>query len=102
MRFLAADRQAKGGEPYFWVCRAFGAGSATRLALIQWSIPTVKDHLALFTRGAFGQWTVPRTTGRDYIDQMTAEVREDREDARGRVGASGCKWAATTTTWTAS
>ena len=177
MRFLAADRQAKGGEHYFWVCRAFGAGGASRLvgygrcntveeleeartklnvppnraiidsgykasevyrfclfagwrpmkgddaewflrtnrqtgrtvrklwrslivdshfgkagnnrrgnlSLIQWSNPTVKDHLALFTRGAVGQWAVPRTTGRDYIDQMTAEVREDREDARGRV-----------------
>ena len=31
MRFLAADRQAKGGEHYFWVCRAFGAGGASRL-----------------------------------------------------------------------
>ena len=177
IRFLAADRQAKGGEHYFWVCRALGAGGASRLlgygrcntveeleevrkrlrvepvnslidsgfkasevylfclsagwrpmkgddaewflrtnkrtgrtvrklwrllwvdpnfgmagsrgrgtlAMYQWSNPTVKDHLALFTRGAVGQWTVPRTTGRDYFDQLTAEVREEREDARGRT-----------------
>ncbi len=176
-RFLAADRQAKGGEHYFWVWRAFGAGGASRLvgygrcntveeleevrsrlavdpthamidsgfkasevyrfclssgwlpmkgddaewflrtskhsrrpvrkpwrlvmvdpnfgtaesrgrgnlALVQWSNPTEKDHLALFTHGAVGQWTVPRTTGRDYFDQMTAEVREEREDSRGRM-----------------
>jgi len=176
-RFIAADRQAKGGEHYFWVCRAFGAGGASRLvgygrcntveeleevrkrlnvdsvkalidsgykatevyrfcqatdwkpmkgddaewflmtnkntgrtirklwrlawvdpnfgtaqsrgrntlALFQWSNPTVKDHLSLFTHGNVGQWTVPRTTGQDYFDQMTAEVREEREDSRGRV-----------------
>ena len=30
-RFLAADRQARGGEHYFWVARAFGAGGASRL-----------------------------------------------------------------------
>ena len=32
-----------------------------------------------------GQWTIPKKTGRDYIDQMTAEVWEEREDSRGRV-----------------
>ena len=177
VRFLAADRQAKGGEHYFWVCRAFGPGGASRLisygrcnsvmeleeireklnvskancmidsgfkatevyrfcqatgwkamkgddadwflyqdpktektvrrpwrkvlvdpsigakastakrhlTLYQWSNPTVKDHLALFTHGVVGQWTVPATTGRDYFDQLTAEVRENREDSRGRV-----------------
>ncbi len=177
MRFLAADRQAKGGEHYFWVCRAFGAGAASRLVsygrcntveeleevrrklnvetnksvidsgfkasevyrfclasgwkpmkgddaewflrtnertgkpvrklwrmvwvdptfgaaanhgrgnvpLFQWSNPSIKDHLALFTHGAVGQWTVPQTTGQDYFDQMTAEVREEREDPRGRT-----------------
>lgn len=71
-----------------WVDPNFGmAGSRSRgtLAMYQWSNPTVKDHLALFTRGAVGQWTVPRTTGRDYFDQLTAEVREEREDARGRT-----------------
>jgi hypothetical protein len=30
-RFLAADRQARGGEHYFWVSRAFGVGGASRL-----------------------------------------------------------------------
>ena len=31
IRFLAADRQQKGGEHYFWVCRAFGKGGVSRL-----------------------------------------------------------------------
>ena len=30
-RFIAADRQARGGEHYFWVCRMFGPGCASRL-----------------------------------------------------------------------
>ena len=45
----------------------------------------IKDHLALFTHGAIGQWTVPKSTGRDYFDQMTAEVREERQDSRGHI-----------------
>lgn len=32
-----------------------------------------------------GQWTIPRKTGRDYVEQMTAEIREEREDSRGRI-----------------
>jgi phage terminase large subunit GpA-like protein len=55
------------------------------LPLFQWSNPSLKDHLALFTHGVVGQWTIPKKTGRDYLDQMTAEVREEREDSRGRV-----------------
>ncbi|MBE7502743.1 MAG: phage terminase large subunit family protein, partial [Verrucomicrobiales bacterium] len=175
-RFLAADRQARGGEHYFWVARAYGAGGASRLIgygrcnttseleevrerlgiprersmidsgfkasevyrfcqatawramkgdaaewfllpdprtrrpirqvwrvimvdpsmgdarrrtrrllpLIQWSNPSVKDHLAMFTHGVIGQWTIPLKTGADYLRQMTAEVREVKEDAFGR------------------
>ncbi len=33
----------------------------------------------------FGQWSLPKQTGRDYVEQMTAEVREEREDSRGRI-----------------
>ncbi len=176
-RFIAADRQARGGEHYFWVARAFGAGGASRLLgygrcsntteleeirrqlnvpvvnamidtgfkasevyrfcmatgwkamkgddaewflsqdprsgktvrrvwrrilvdptlgarrarirrhlpLFQWSNPSLKDHLALFSHGVVGQWTIPRNTGRDYVEQMTAEIREEREDSRGRI-----------------
>ena len=46
------------------------------LPLFQWSNPSVKDHLALFTHGVVGNWTVPRTTDRDYFDQLTAGHRD--------------------------
>ena len=55
------------------------------LPLFHWSNPSLKDHLALFTHGVLGQWTIPRKTGRDYVEQLTAEVREEREDSRGRI-----------------
>jgi hypothetical protein len=176
-RFLAADRQARGGEHYFWVARPFGPGGASRLIgygrcnttseleevrrqlnvpvvnamidtrfkaseayrfclatgwkalkgddaewflaqdprtgntvrrvwrrvlvdptpgarrarvrrhlpLFQWSNPSLKDHLALFTHGVVGHWTLPQKAGRDHLDQMSAEVREERQDSRGRI-----------------
>jgi hypothetical protein len=55
------------------------------LPLFQWSNPSIKDHLALFTHGVVGQWTLPQKVGRDYVEQMTAEVPEEREDSRGRI-----------------
>ena len=55
------------------------------LPLFQWSNPSIKDHLALFTHGVAGPWSVAKTTGRDYFDQMSAEVREERADSRGRI-----------------
>ena len=51
------------------------------LPLFQWSNPSVKDHLGLFTHGVLGQWTIPKKTGREYSAQVTAE---EREDCRGR------------------
>lgn len=181
-RFLAADKQARGGEHYYWVCRAYGPGGASRLVaygrcnttteleeirkrldvspvnsmvdsgfkasevyrfcmaagwkpmkgddaewfhqadprtkktvrsvwrkvavdplfgthgkrrrgstsrlpLFQWSNPSIKDHLALFTHGVVGQWTLPRKVGKDYLSQVSAEVREIKEDSRGRSKA---------------
>lgn len=32
-----------------------------------------------------GEWSVPKKVGKDYVDQMTAEVREEKEDSRGRI-----------------
>lgn len=55
------------------------------LPLLQRSNPSLRDHLALFTHGVVGRWTITRTTGRDYVEQMTDEVREEWEDSRGRI-----------------
>jgi len=60
-----------------------GRGRVRRhLPLFQWSNPSVEDHLALFTHGVVGQPTLPKKTGRDYVEQITAEVREEREPKR--------------------
>jgi hypothetical protein len=47
--------------------------------------PTSNDPLALSTRVVASQWTVSDKTGRDYVEQMSAEVREERQDSRGRI-----------------
>jgi len=74
-----------------WLTQPFGSRRVRvrrRLPLLQWSNPSLKDHLALFTHGVVGQRTIPRKTGRDCVDQMAAEVREEREEqenSRGRI-----------------
>ncbi len=42
------------------------------------------DRLAEYNNGLVGKWTIPARVGRDYLKQMTAEVREEIEDSRGR------------------
>src|SRR5690606_24677178 len=41
------------GEHCFWVARV-----RRHLPFFQWSNPSLKDHLALFTHGVVGQWTI--------------------------------------------
>jgi hypothetical protein len=41
--------------------------------------------LALFTREVEGQRKLPKKVWRDYVDQLTAEVREEKEGSRGRT-----------------
>ena len=48
-------------------------------------------HLALFTHGALGQRSIQGKPAKDYIGQMMAEVREYREDSRGRSKAVGVR-----------
>jgi hypothetical protein len=52
------------------------AKARRHLSLFQWSNPSLKDHPALFTHGGVGQWTIPRMTGGNYVDQMTAKIPE--------------------------
>ena len=32
-----------------------------------------------------GDWTLPRKVGGDYLKQVTAERREEKEDSKGRI-----------------
>ncbi|MCZ7636756.1 MAG: phage terminase large subunit family protein [Verrucomicrobia bacterium] len=87
-RTRARARRSGGCGVACWWTPAWGTRRSRvrrHLPLFQWSNPSLKDHLALFTHGVVGQWTIPKKTGRDYIDQVTAEVREEREDSRGRI-----------------
>lgn len=48
---------------------------------------SLKDDLARFNNSVAGQRTISSINGWDYVDQMTAEVRERLEDSRGRTKA---------------
>jgi phage terminase large subunit GpA-like protein len=48
------------------------------------SDPT-SDMLMEYMTGLVGEWTIPKTTARDYFKQITAEHRVEKVDGRGRV-----------------
>lgn len=60
-------------------------GNSRLIPLYQWSNPSVKDLLAEFMRGLVGEWTLPKEIGKDYMKQVTADRRVERQDPRGRI-----------------
>jgi len=44
-----------------------------------------KDILAEFLTGLIGEFSIPETVGRDYLKQVSAEKRKEREDSKHRV-----------------
>jgi phage terminase large subunit GpA-like protein len=44
-----------------------------------------KDLLAEYMTGRLGEWTVSDEIGKDYMLQVTAERRQEKEDARGHI-----------------
>ena len=82
------ERRSGGSGDGSWSIRPWAPGRVACVGICRsfsGRIPSIKDHLALFTHGVVGQWSLPKKTGRDYVEQMTAEVREEREDSRGRI-----------------
>ena len=60
--------------------------SATRLLpLFRWSNNWTKDELTNYLTGLLGDWTIPRTISREYLKQLSAENREEKQDSRGRI-----------------
>ena len=51
-----------------------------------WSNPSVKDLLQELLQGMVGKWTLPSNIDSTYIKQLTAEVRVEIKDAKGRMG----------------
>lgn len=44
----------------------------------------MKDMLGLAMTGVEQDWQIPSEVGREYLQQITAEKREEQVDARGR------------------
>jgi len=56
-----------------------------RIPLYRFAGETTKDFLAEFMRGLVGAWTIPRTTPKEYLLQITAERRVANTDRLGRI-----------------
>ena len=59
-------------------------GKVRPIKLYLWSNPGVKDILGLAMSGVEQDWTIPTEAPKDYMQQITAEAREQQVDARGR------------------
>lgn len=55
------------------------------MPLFRWSNSATKDLLAEYMIGLVGDWTIQAQIGRDYLKQVTAERREEKEDTAGRI-----------------
>ena len=53
--------------------------------MFRWSNIATKDLLAEYMMGLVGDWTTPTQIGRDYLKQVTAERREEKQDTAGRL-----------------
>lgn len=69
-------------DPFFGTRHA---GRRKPLPLFRWSNNAAKDLLAEHMAGLVGEWTLPRSVARDYLKQITAEIREEVVDTRGRL-----------------
>lgn len=90
--FIIKDKAFERAVRRIWqktlVDPAFGTrlqGRVKPLPLYRWSNPSFKDLLFEHMTGLVGEWTFPHTIGRDYLKQVTAEVRVEERDARGHL-----------------
>jgi len=90
--FLMVDPATKRAIRKLWklsfVDPAVGTSQQGRLRpieLIRFSSDGLKDVLIDYMRGTVGEWTLPERVGRDYMLQMTAEVRKERLSKRGKI-----------------
>jgi len=60
-------------------------GSVRPIRLYHWSNPTIKDKLELLMSGEGPEWQIPEKVSRNYLDQITAERREEIVDSKNRV-----------------
>lgn len=60
-------------------------GQVRPVRLFVYSNPAIKDLLSEYTRGIGPSWQIPENVTLDYIEQMSAEHREEIVDAYGKV-----------------
>lgn len=60
-------------------------GLGKRVKRYVWSNDATKNILAELMAGAIGNWTIPKNTPQDYIQQLTSEIRTERKEANGRI-----------------
>ena len=60
-------------------------GKLRPVKLFLWANHITKDILLQHMRGDAAEWQLPQDIGQQYLDEITAEVREERVDAKGRV-----------------
>lgn len=60
-------------------------GKLKPVRLFLWSNPLTKDTLMQHMMGRAAPWEIPNDIGTEYLDEITAEMREERVDAKGRV-----------------
>ena len=62
-----------------------GQGQVRPVRLFVYSNPAIKDLLAEYKKGIGPSWQLPENITRDYINQMSAEHREELIDNYGKI-----------------
>jgi hypothetical protein len=60
-------------------------GLGKRVKRYVWSNDATKNILAELMSGQIGTWTIAKNTTQEYIQQLTAEIREEKKEANGRI-----------------
>ncbi len=60
-------------------------GQVRPVRLFVFSNPAIKDLLSEYTRGIGPSWEIPENVTIDYVQQMSAEHREEIQDAYGKI-----------------
>lgn len=60
-------------------------GQIRPIRLFVYSNPSIKDLLAEYKKGLGPSWQLPKNVTRDYVNQMSAEHREEMVDNYGKV-----------------
>lgn len=60
-------------------------GKLRPIRLFFWAGHLTKDILYQHMRGLAAPWELPEDVSQQYLDEVTAEIREERVDAKGRV-----------------